>query len=107
MSKNYEDEILEYFKSYKEVGKKVKEIIKNLDSDAKILIFGSVVRGKYTASSDIDILVVTNKVEYKDRMRVEVYRQVKAPIELHITTPEKYRDWYLKFIEKDELYEIT
>lgn len=107
MSKSYEDEIMGYLKSYKEIGKEVKEIIKRLDPEARVFVFGSVVKGKYTALSDIDILVITRRTEYKDKMRVEVYSKVKAPIEIHITTPEKYEGWYSRFVSEDELYEIV
>jgi len=55
--KKYEEKIMEYLKNYMYVAHKVKEIIRKTDPDAKIYVFGSVVKGKYTASSDIDILV--------------------------------------------------
>lgn len=88
------------------VALKVKEIIKRIDPNAKIYVFGSVVKGRYTASSDIDILVVTKDIGKKYQMKVSVYKEIEAPIELHVTTPEKFHAWYKKFIDPDEIIEI-
>jgi len=65
--KKYEDRIMEYLKNYMHIALKVKEIIKRIDPDAKICVFGSVVKGNYTASSDIDILIVTKDIEKNTR----------------------------------------
>jgi predicted nucleotidyltransferase len=37
-----------------------------------------------TASSDIDVLVVTQRLEHKYEMMVAVYQRLDAPIELHV-----------------------
>jgi len=39
-------------------------------------------------------------------MVVEVYRSIEAPVQLHVTTPEKFADWYLRFIPEDEIVEV-
>lgn len=83
-----------YLKRHMEIAYDVKKIIKEIDSNAKVYVFGSTVRGKYTASSDIDILVITEKIGEKNRMVVEVYKHVEAPVELHTVTPEKSENWY-------------
>lgn len=107
LSRNYEARLLEYLRRYREVGAEVKRILKKFDPDVRVFVFGSVVRGRYTAASDIDILVVTDNLSRKYEMMVEVYKQLEAPIQLHITTPEKYRSWYSRFIPVDELVEIN
>jgi predicted nucleotidyltransferase len=54
----------------------------------KIYVFGSVVRGLYTVSSDIDILIITENVNLKYDSMVAVYRElIDAPIQLHVVTP--------------------
>nr|BAJ49406.1 DNA polymerase beta domain protein region [Candidatus Caldarchaeum subterraneum] len=106
MSRSYEERLLEYMRRYREVGAEVKRILRKIDPDVRVFVFGSVVRGRYTAASDIDILVVTDDLSKKYEMMVEVYRSVEAPVELHITTPQKYRSWYSRFIPLDELVEI-
>ena len=69
-------------------------------------MFGSVVKGYYTGLSDIDILVVTDKIDMKYDIMVRVYSELDAPIELHIVSKDKMEDWYMRFIEPDELEEI-
>ncbi len=90
-----------------EVARRVKEIVRRIDPNARVYVFGSVVRGKYTAASDIDILIVTEKIEEKYKIMVKVYKEIKAPIELHITTPQKYATWYKKFIKPEEIIEVA
>ena len=106
MSRSYERRLLEYLRHYREVGSEVKRILKKFDPNVKVYVFGSVVRGRFTAASDIDILVVTNELSKKYEMMVEVYKEVEAPVEIHITTPEKYQSWYRKFIPSGEIVEI-
>ncbi len=98
---------LEYLKNYRAVAERVKEIVKLLDPGARIYVFGSVVRGLYTASSDIDILIVTENINLKYDIMVAVYRElIDAPIQLHVVTPELYKKWYKRFIKPDEILEI-
>ncbi len=93
-------------KNYRKVAHLVKKIVKKFDPNAKIFVFGSVVKGKITAASDIDILIVTERIDLKYDMMVEVFRLIDAPIELHIVNEEKFKRWYLRFISYDELEEI-
>jgi predicted nucleotidyltransferase len=89
------------------IAKRVKEIINLYDPQARVIVFGSVVRGEYTASSDIDILVITEKINMKYDIMAGVYKElVYAPIELHIVSPELYDKWYRRFIKPDEMLEL-
>lgn len=89
------------------IAKRVKEIIKLYDPQARVIVFGSVVRGEYTASSDIYILVITEKINMKYDIMAGVYKElVYAPIELHIVSPELYDKWYRRFIKPDEMLEL-
>jgi len=99
-------DVIYYLRNYKKVAEKVKNIIHKFDPTARIYVFGSVVRGEYTAASDIDILVVTDRLDKKYDMMTEVYHKVDGPIELHVTTEETMQRWYLKFIREDEIEEI-
>lgn len=68
-----------------EVAKCVENIVLKHDRQAKIYMFGSVVEGRYTAASDIDILIVTNLCrENAYRLKAEIYEIIDAPVELHI-----------------------
>lgn len=90
-----------------EIAVNVGRIILSMDASAKIYLFGSVVKGSYTALSDIDILVVTENINKKYDIMVKVYKEVKEPIELHVTTPKLYESWYKRFIKDDEIIELT
>lgn len=111
------------FDIYIEEAKKIEEIYGNLDnilrelkvlikkylSDSKIYLFGSVVRGKYTMSSDIDILVITEQKERVDLDRLKALIKKKfidIPFQLHIVSNKEYEKWYKKFIPNTELKEI-
>jgi predicted nucleotidyltransferase len=85
---------------------RVKSIIRRFDPNARVYVFGSVVRGEYTALSDIDILAVISNLDLKYNIMVTVYSEVNAPVELHIVTPELYENWYERFIKPEEIIEI-
>ncbi|WP_440059597.1 nucleotidyltransferase domain-containing protein [Thermogladius sp. 4427co] len=105
MSKGFEDP-LKYYRNYVEVAKRVREIVSRYDPEAEVYVFGSVVRGSYTAGSDIDILVVTKRFESRYDIMVDVYKQIDAPIELHVVTRELFEKWYKRFISPEELVKI-
>jgi predicted nucleotidyltransferase len=39
----------------------IADVVRGLDGDAEVYLFGSVAEGRYLLSSDIDVLVVTNQ----------------------------------------------
>lgn len=100
-----------YFLNYAEYGGKIKEIAKRiLDNDsARVIIFGSVVKGTWIPNtSDIDILIVSEKVEnrasWQSKIRTKILGELGdyfAPLEIQFATPETYRDWYSHFIKND------
>ena len=106
MSRSYDSKVLEMLRNYRLVARHVKEIVHRFDPKARVYVFGSVVRGEYTGASDIDILVVTERIDLKYDMMVEVYRSVEAPVELHIVTGEQLEKWYRRFIKPDEIEEV-
>lgn len=107
MSSGYENEILNYLKNYRHVARRVKEIVSSMDPEARVFVFGSVVKGEYTASSDIDILIVSKKRDLKYEIMVKVYKEVEAPVELHVVSPEQFNSWYSRFIEESEMQEVA
>jgi len=102
----YELRVLEYLRNYRAVAGRVKEVVKRVDPGAEVYVFGSVVRGRYTGASDIDILVVTNNIDRKYSIVVEAYRSTEAPIELHVVTHEQFEKWYKRFIPGDEVVKV-
>lgn len=96
-------------KNYKAIAKEVKKLVLKHWPNSKVYVFGSVIKGRYTAASDIDILVVLEKNVSKNeeyKVKAEVYKSTEAPIELHITSIEKFEHWYKRFIKEGELVEV-
>ncbi|MEM0233055.1 MAG: nucleotidyltransferase domain-containing protein [Candidatus Nezhaarchaeales archaeon] len=91
---------LEAMKNYVAIAKKVKDIVLSYAPDARVYVFGSVVEGRYTASSDIDILIVASlEDEEIYRMKSRIYEELDAPLQLHVVHPTKLC-WYTKFVSK-------
>jgi len=97
---------IEALRNYIDVARRVKAIVTRIDPNAKVYVFGSAVRGDAAPWSDIDILVVTERFEERHRMMAEVYREVDAPVELHVATPRLFEEWYRRFIPSNELVEV-
>lgn len=94
------------FRNYMKVAERVKEIVHSIDPNARVYVFGSVIRGTSTAMSDIDILVVTRRIERKYDIMVKVYKAVEENVELHVVTEEILEKWYKRFIPAEELTEV-
>ena len=68
--------------------KKVVEIVKRLDEDAEVYMFGSVVEGRYLLSSDIDIIIVTYLNPGK--VLAELWNNgIREPFEVHVVVRDK------------------
>ena len=83
----------------------MKEIVREKYEDARVLVFGSVVEGRITALSDIDILVICDlNREKAAELKAEIIKRIgySVPVELHIATGEEFEKWYRKFIQKFE-----
>ncbi|MEM2927346.1 MAG: nucleotidyltransferase domain-containing protein [Nitrososphaerota archaeon] len=93
-----------YIRKYKEIGKKIKDFVLSKHPESRVYIFGSIIEGKATLASDIDILIVIDKIsiEEKYKLKALIYMMVKAPIELHIVSEEEFTKWYKRFITKIE-----
>ncbi len=84
----------EVFKNLNEYLAKIKKVIKNIDPQAEIYLFGSVAEGNYILSSDIDILIITDKP--REKILTELWRNgISDPFEIHIYTIE-YLDIFKK-----------
>ena len=91
-----------------ENARELKRIASNLFKDDlyAVYVFGSVVKGKTHAMSDIDVAVVLLKpaTEYE---RIRLYREVRKkfgmlhPFEIHVVTKDEWDSWYGKFVGED------
>lgn len=97
---------IKVFKNYEKIAKKIKMIAKKIlkDSNLKVIVFGSVVRGSYSPLSDLDILIITkkaNKIKY-GKFILQIKKQLGEEvncIEFHLVTPQIFESWYKKFID--------
>ncbi|MDG6931000.1 MAG: nucleotidyltransferase domain-containing protein [Nitrososphaerota archaeon] len=71
-----------------------------------MFVLGSVAKGRYTASSDIDLLVALDlNADERAQLMAGVFMAMpNAPIELHITDEKGWCNWYSRFI--DDLVEV-
>jgi len=66
---------------------RIVEIVKRLDPNAEVYLFGSVAEGRYLLSSDIDVLVVTSV--NPGRVLAELWNSgIRDPFEIHVVTRE-------------------
>ena len=66
---------------------RIVEVMRGIDAEAEIYLFGSVAEGRYLLSSDIDILVVTNT--NPGRVLAELWANgIKNPFEIHVINRE-------------------
>ena len=101
---NYGRKRLEQLKNYRQIAQKVKEIVQKRLGNIEVYVFGSVIENKATASSDIDLLIITENIDKEEaqKLKASIMESIDAPIELHITSKSSFENWYKKFITKME-----
>jgi predicted nucleotidyltransferase len=108
--KSYFDYLLsreKYFKNYLEYAKILKDNAKKILKDKKlrVLVFGSVVENDFTLSSDIDVLIISNKAPMKGVKRGKILGKIYAslgkahPFEIHLITQTDWDKWYRRFVK--------
>ncbi|MFO7966027.1 MAG: nucleotidyltransferase domain-containing protein [Archaeoglobaceae archaeon] len=99
------EEERKYFENYMEYAKLIRELAEDLLGNAEVYVFGSIVEGKSTPASDIDILVVSENTPKRQSERAKIVGEiikaidVFAPFEIHLIN-YKELEWYEKFIGK-------
>ncbi|MCW7079503.1 MAG: nucleotidyltransferase domain-containing protein [Candidatus Methanospirare jalkutatii] len=103
MIERYFDELIkiakerkEYFENYMHYARLVKEAVKG-----EVIVFGSVVEGKHTMASDIDLLVVLDSIERRDEILMKINEVLGEfhPFQIHLVTRKEF-EWYKRFIKK-------
>lgn len=110
MSKRFElylksgERALKQLDNYMEVAKKVKRMVEDVWNESKVYVFGSVVDGRCTAMSDIDILIVIDGASREESYGVKamIYHAIDAPMELHVISNEELESWYRRFVDRLE-----
>lgn len=93
-----------YFKNYRHFAKKIKREVEKLIGKTKVYVFGSVLK-KNEIPQDIDILIISPKfkdLSQRTKVLVHLWKNPKigSPFELHFATPQEYKEWYSRFIDK-------
>ncbi|ADY02223.1 hypothetical protein VMUT_2026 [Vulcanisaeta moutnovskia 768-28] len=66
----------------------IKEVVRSIDPDAEVYLFGSVAENRYALSSDIDVLVITNADP--GIVLEKLWRAgIGPPFEVHIRMPNE------------------
>ncbi len=98
---------LEYLKRYEEIALTIKSLVRKKFKDASVYLFGSVLKGRVTALSDIDILIVCN-IDRSEaiKLKTDIIKRIglDVPVQIHIATADEFNSWYKRFI--DEMREI-
>lgn len=103
MIEKYFDELIkmakerkEYFENYMYYARLVKEAV-----GGEVIVFGSVVEGKHTMASDIDLLVVLDSIERRDEVLMKINEVLGEchPFQIHLVT-RKELEWYKRFIRR-------
>ncbi|BFH72247.1 nucleotidyltransferase domain-containing protein [Sulfurisphaera javensis] len=96
------EEVLSHLDKYLSI---IKQAVKELDPDAKILLFGSYVRGNFRPDSDIDVLVISDKygenadLQAKMNAHILMKLNVFGIFEIHVVSRKIYEEWYKRFID--------
>ncbi|PVU74311.1 DNA polymerase subunit beta [Acidianus hospitalis] len=112
MSKDYAEILKMIYEERKEILhniekylKKIKEAVIEKDPDAKVILFGSFIRGNFRPDSDIDILIISEKYGDNPHKYAELVNYIRDKIqhyslfEFHVVTRRTYENWYKKFID--------
>ena len=87
----------------------VKHQVQLLLPRSEVYLFGSTARGKYTALSDIDILIISDidYLEQIDKIKASLKQKyIDYPLEFYIVTRATYDKWYKRFVSGEELIKI-
>lgn len=95
-----------YFKNYLFWAKEIKKEAERLLGEVQVFVFGSILRqSKTEIPRDVDIMVISPVFRdrtKKSEIKVKIWRKigVGSPFEIHLISPEDFRDWYSLFIKE-------
>lgn len=94
MSNNFDryvkagEKALAQLEAYRDVARRVKQVARQAWKGCRVYVFGSVLDKRYTAGSDIDILIVVDDVDREEasRVKAQILGTIDAPMELHVVS---------------------
>lgn len=96
-----------YFENYKFYCQNIKREAEDILKDVRVLIFGSIIKGAFTPTSDVDVLIISKTLpedqEERDKIRTKIKSAVNpfSPFQIHLVSHKDYQTWYQKFIKED------
>ena len=72
--------------------RRLKMLVLKVDPKAEVYLFGSVAEGRHTYSSDIDVLIITEKDKW-EILKPLVKEEFTSFFDIHIRKPEE-AGWY-------------
>jgi hypothetical protein len=102
IEKNKEQE--KYFRNYLHYARIIKREAEKILGKIRVIVFGSILK-KDEMAQDIDILIISPGLETpekKSEIRMELREKMgfSSPFEIHLITPQDYKNWYRNFIKK-------
>ncbi len=97
----------EYSENFEVYVKKIGKYFKDKLGEARVFVFGSIVDGSWDSESDIDVLVISPSTPPYLYQRSKLIAEIKFelgrfnPFEIHLITPEEYKEWYSNFIKNN------
>lgn len=100
-------EIMKLTKEWKKWSKRIADASKEILGECKVYVFGSVTKKEAVGGSDVDILIVHNKLPESKKKRAELVVKIEEkaglplyhPFEIHLANEEEAK-WYFKHIDK-------
>lgn len=110
MSKNYLKILMkraDIVRNWKNAVKKVAKAISDVLPDAEMYVFGSAVKRRITASSDIDLLIFSEKIPEKNIAKMKIILEIENkaklpeyhPFEFHLVNKRKKNQYLTKYKE--------
>jgi len=97
---------LKYVRRWRRWTRRIAEVVrKRIDPRAEVIVFGSVVKGKATGGSDVDVLIVTERArelrphDVRGIVEEELNLPEDHPFEFHLTTPKEFENRWRRFLD--------
>jgi len=92
---------------WEEWSKKIAGAARKVLGECKVFVFGSVIEGKATGGSDVDILIICRNLPKSRKKRAELIAKIEEeaglplyhPYEIHLVNEEESK-WYFRYIHK-------
>ena len=88
--------------NWREYSKKIAKASKELLGECEVYVFGSVIEGTWTGGSDVDILIISDKVPQSNKARGELKAKIEEkaglplfhPFEIHLVNTDEAEHYW-------------